>query len=694
MMSTQLPAILYPEYEKQALEWTRLRANEGQVILKKEKALAEMAAAIDYIDGNQFPVRSRAISNIVDNRIRKVVLEMVAALTDVRPIWNYETVLEAYKDQAAILNKLARGWWRNSYADRKLRSALTYSAAGGSGYIALTWNPDLPGGGDLELIPYDPRDVIPIGPVYSESIQDWQGVILRQRLPAEQVKFMFPSKAAKLTQASTASWFSSESTSGKALGAITTVWSVLRGKSRTSEKVPSDSVDLIRVYLKDASVNTGDAPVMMGDPDSNYAYTVYPIGSSHPSDGHIVDRKEAMLYPRGRLMVMTPETIMHDGPNPYWHGQFPLIRVTLDPLPWSLLGTSMVTDMIPLQNALNETLRGAEDAIGQWVRRAVIADKRAMTPSNVAAIDTRKSGGKFLVNPTAGDSFKIVEGPQLPDFYMALLQFFRNEMDENSGVKEFKQLQQMKQDPNMDSMEKFSEALSPLLKGRARSLEISLAELAEQLKVCFFQYYTASRRMQILGESGLTLEDFDYDPSNLIPDFLPGDTTQERAQTHHRNFTFTVAPDSFLGVSHVLKKMLIMQLFRANGIDIYSLWQSMDFNNIGPIPGETLPDRMVAARKLGLQIGPTPSIVEAQEQLALAQVQAQLQQIEMATQQMQMQAQQAAMGALPGQLAPSMGGVSNSGVGSQGGRPPSGNAPPQMLLKDGGTRAVVSESGT
>lgn len=692
-MSFNLPNIQYPDYERATLDWVKRKAGEGKQILNKETAFKEIGTCIDYINGEQSSIRSRAISRLTDNRIRKVILEMVSALTDVRPIWNYETVVEEYKEQASIINKLARGWWKNSYADRKLRSALTFGAVGGSGYLGLTWNESLPGGGDLELIPFDPRDVIPIGPIFSESIQDWQGVILRQRVSIETLKQLYPSKAGKLDKPGYENWFGSNLAQGKTLDVVSTVWSVLREKTRTRDTELPDSVDHIRVYLKDGSLHTGDAPILMGEPDSNWSYIVYPLGSRHPEDGHVIERKEAMLYPRGRLIVLTPVTILYDGPNPYWHGQFPLIRVTLDPLPWSILGSSIVADMIPMQDALNETLRGAEDAIGQWVRRGVVSDKRALTPANLAALDTRKSGMKILVNPIAGEAFKIIEGPALPDFYMALMQFFRNEIDENSGVKEFKQLQQMKQDPNMDNMEKFSEALSPLLKGRARSLEVSLSELAEQLKVCFFQYYTASRRMQILGRDGLTMEDFDYDPLNMIPETLPGSTTQERAQKHHRNFTFTVAPDSFLGVSHVLKKMLIMQLFRANGIDIYSLWQAMDFNNIGPIPGETLPERMVAARKLGLQMGPTPEVVEAQEKLALAQVQAQLQQMQMVQQQMQMQQQQAMMGALPGQLSPTPPEVSNSGVGPQGGRPPSGAQPPQMVLKDSGTRPVVSESG-
>ena len=703
-MGEQLNAS-YAEYERTNLSWVRQKVNEAMVMLKKERAYNDIATSIDYVNGEQFPLRSKAISNIVDNKLRKIVLEICSAMTDVRPIWNYSTYDDKYKEQAELLNKLARSWWRNSRADRKLWAALMYSCVGGSGYLALTWNPSLPGGGDLELIPFDPRNVLPIEPVYSDSIQDWQGVILRQRVSIETVKKMYPAKASAIGASGYGSWFGPEGTKGRVYDVMSTVWSILKGRTKSNEEELPGSTDLIRVYLKDNSVHTGDKPRQMGDPDSNWSYLVYPVGSINPQTGQATTVEEARLYPRGRLIVCNPDTILHDGPNFFWHGYFPVIRFTLDPLPWSLLGSSLVSDLIPIQNALNESLRGAEDAIAQWIRRGVVADKNALSPDSLKAIDTRRPGIRVLTNPNAGEGFKVLDGPQLPDFYMNLIQLYRGEIDENSGIRDFKALQQMQKNPNEEELEKMMDALSPLLRGRARSIELALAELAEMLKVCFFQYYNAPRRMQILGEKGLAIEDFDYDPGTLVPSDLPGDTREERASQHHRNFTFDVEPDSFLNVNHMMKKMMVMQLFRANGIDIYSAWQALDLDRIGPIPGDTLPERMIAARKLGLQPGPTPEIVQAQEQ-------AQLMQTQMMIQQMQAQAlmqQMAPMGQGGPQGGPGQGGPGGgpppgpggpqapptSGTGPHGGRPPSGGQPPQFLVKQGpeGPRAVVSESG-
>lgn len=668
-MSDVLPSAV-EELEKLLLAWLRARASEGQALLKKETAYTEMEKAIKAVEGRSDPreVKSQALSSVSVNRIKKIVLETTSALTDVRPIWNYDTHNEEFKKQAEILNNLARGWWKNNTVDRRLQSILMFSCTGGSGYGVLSWNKDLPGGGDFELIPMDPRDVIPIDPVYSDSIQDWRGVILRQRMPAATVKQMFPLKAHKVV-GTKSSWLPAAKQDG---AIVSSIWSLIKGSSDHAQ--PAESVEVMRVFVKDDRLLKEGGPLVMGDPGSNWAYTVYPLGSTMP-DGRIATEAEARLYPRGRLIICTPEAVLRDIPNPYWHGLFPVVRFTLDPLPWTLLGAAMVGDLSPMQVSLNEALRGLDDGVGQWVRRGVIADSRSISQENLKAIDTRKPGLRVPVNPTVGEGFKIVDGPEFPSWYMQFLEFLTSQMDELSGVRGLQQLAQMRAMPSEDVMEKYTDALSPLLRLRSRSIELSLGELAEMLKVGFFQYYDAKRRMQILGKDGTSLEDFDYDPGTLVP--AGEGSREERAVKHHRNFTFSIAPNSFLNVSHTTQKMMMLQLLRANLIDPWTAWASFDIANIGKPPAETVPERIIEARRLGLQPGPTPEQLQMQQAMMAAQAQQAIGQVAM------MQQVQPPQGQAP----------NTSGVGPQGGRPPSGGQPPQFVQKDGGTRTVVSESG-
>jgi hypothetical protein len=693
------------DHEREIVKRMKSLWVQGSGVYKQERAFQDIQTNFNYVEGSQEGNKSQALSRAFDNKIQKVVLEMTSALTDVRPIWNYETYIDAFKPQGEILNKLARGWWRSTAADRKLQSALMFSACGGSGFLSLHYDADVPGGGDLVLTPHDPRDVIPIDPIYSDSIQDWRGVIIRSSMPYEQVAATWPAKAHLLQGDLPGSWEPKlHGKKRRILELASTAWDNLTKPTGLAAKSRMNSVDVMRIYIKDDTINTGNEPVMVGDPTKNWSYWVHPVGSIHPKTGRKVSPEEAKLYPRGKLLICTPQALLWEGPNPYWHGMFPIVRLTLDPLPWTLLGSSVVSQLIPLQDGLNEALRGANDGVQQWIRPPIIADKNAVAKGYMDTLDSRKAGMKALINPTMGEGFKIGEGPNLPAWYMNLMEFYKKEMEENSGVKGLQQMQQMKQMPNSDNLDKYTEALSPLLRLRARSIELSLSELAEMLKVGFFQYYTTERRVQSLGRDGITLEDFDYDPATLVPANSSDEKEQtdrsERAQKHHKNFSFSIAPNSFLNVSHTTHRMMMLQLFRAQGLDIYSVWESMDLPKIGPIPAETIPERMIHARKLGLQQGPTPEQVAAQEAAAIAQAQAVVLQTQMMQMQMQMSPQAQGLqnaglppggGGPPGGGPPAQGGNPHSGVAQGGGRPPTGQQPPQMINKGG--RVIISESG-
>jgi hypothetical protein len=667
--------------EDKLLSWLRQKYGEGMAALKKERAFEQMSDAIRYIEGKQYTTKNKAISTIVTNRLRKIALETVATMTDVRPIWNYETYVEEYAPQGEILNKLARSWWRNTNADRRLASILLYACAGGSGYGLLTWNKELSqGDGDLELVPFDPRDVVPIDAVYSDNIQDWRGVILRQRFPVETLRKMFPSKANYII-GKELSWSPVyPDKTGKSEAVISPLWESIDMKKNLND-VPG--VDVMRAYMKDDSLNLTDATITMGEGD--WSYVVYPMGGNTP-DGTPITKDMARLYPRGRLVIFTPECVLRDIPNPHWHGQFPVIRFTLDPLPWTLLGTSLIGDLIPLQDALNQALRGTEDGLRQWVQRSVAADKRSMPKSALDALDTRMGGLKFHYNPAAGEPFKVIDGPdpQVFTLYEKIIEFFKTEIEDVSGMRGVAQLAQMGQMPSADTMERYMEALSPILRLRSRSMEISLSQLANMIKIGFYQWYSAPRRIELLGKDGVSREDFDFDPANMVP-AGHGDRAT-RTMKHQKLFSFQVAPNSWLNVSHTTQKMFMLQLLRENLMDPWTVWKQFDVADAGPQPAETVPERIKYAKELGLMQGPTPELVQAQLKLQIQQVQMQLLQMQQMMQQIQMGPE--AGGAPPGGAGP---GGSSPPKGQQG-RPPSGAIPPHFETRDGGTRPIVSES--
>lgn len=619
-MIDTLSAVQAHLYQKQTVEWVLARVVEGEALLKQDKTFQNVEKHINFVMGDQLPDRPSTLSQVTDNRTKKAVLETVAALTDIHPLFGFRSENPHYQEQVVILDKLTRAWWINSFADLRLADVVRYGSAAGSGYCEVNFDKTLEGGkGDLILTAVDPRDVIPINPRFDVSIQSWDGVIIRSMETISTLQARYGVAAAGLTPDRSGAGFASRMW-GAAKTLVQTPMSIFDTVKQTQGhnmpvKVPAK--ETFKVYLKDTRLHTGDAPITMGEPGTSWSYVVYPVGFEMPN-GRRATEKEARLYPRGRLLVVTRDRVLYDGPNPYWHGMFPIAKLTLDPWPWSLLGGSLVGDLMPMQTAINEVLNGWFDYVRKVLRPAVIADKRSVPASLWNRLDTRLPGQKIQQNPTAGRGMEFVKNDPLPDDVMEFFQFCLNEIDHLSGVANLQALMQLNQAPAADSIEKMQEALSPLLRNKSRLLECFLREVGEMIKSGFFQFYNLPRRVAILGEIGVNLTDFDYDPGTLVPALTREDAgytpdldaslpVSTRAQAHQANFTFQMTPNSLLSLSQLSRKLTYLQLFKLNLMDPWSLWESLEVPNGGSPPegAETIAQRIVAARLLGL--APDPS---------------------------------------------------------------------------------------
>ena len=322
--------------------------------------------------------------------------------------------------------------------------------------------------------------------------------------------------------------------------------------------------------------------------------------------------EDSRLYPRGRMIIATKKAVLYDGPNPYWHGMFPIAKLSLDPWPWSLLGQGLAHDLMPLQDALNETLNGILDHVRKLLRPAVVADKKVIANSSWERMDTRIPGLKIKTPAgVGGKSFEIVSPEPLPPYTMSVLTFLTSEMDYHAGTANMMALTQLQQIPGEDTIEKMQEALTPVLRLKGRLLEYFLREMGEMVKANFFQFYNMPRRVAMLGDEGMVMNDFDFDPGTLVPSLAPGDPgwepkidksipRAERAQWFHKNFTFQITPNSILSISQMGRKMMYMMLRKDMLIDRWTLYDVMEIPNGGTAPGgaQTITDRLQAEMML------------------------------------------------------------------------------------------------
>lgn len=620
-MLPELPAAT--PYDIEILKWVQQTVAEGVTLLKQDPNYSNVDMFIAYIMGEQISKRHSSLSSMCDNHLKKIVVDGTAALTDIHPLFGYQTFNKNFESQVVILDKITRAWWVNSFCDLRLADVVRYAQVCGTGYCEVNWEASLAGGkGDMVLTALDPRDVFPIAPKFDFSCQSWGGVVIHSAETVETLQRRYGNRAAGLTPDRGVSVYTSRQWGAATIGPIATPSIIDQLNQKTSaHNMPTGvaTKDVYKIYLKDDRSWTGATPITMGEPGTNWSYTVYPVGWRTP-EGKLVDPQLSKLYPRGRCIVACRDRVLYDGPNPYWHGLFPIIKFTPDPWPWSLWGCSVVGELKSMQDALNDLINGYLDHCKKLLRPTVRGDKNAVPTAVWNRFDPRLPGQKLLENPNAGKGIQLEYPEAMPMDIKNMIDFIVGEMDSNAGVINLQSLTQLEQTPAGDSIERLMEAFAPPLRLKGRVLEVALREIGEMVMGLIFQFYDLPRRVAVCGDAGVDLQDFDYDPGTLVPAMSPGDpnyidmldksrSASNRAAWHRQNFTFQITPNSLLAVSQMSRKLTYLQLWRGGLMDPWSLWEVLEIPNAGTPPdgAETITQRLQAAADLGLSGNVSPA---------------------------------------------------------------------------------------
>lgn len=685
--------------DSRVVGWLREAILEGDRINQADPSYDQAVKGMEYIVGEQFgssasttgsrvPTPPSYLPRMTINEARKVTQAHASVLTDLKPVWGYKSENPAYAQHGYLLNNLIIAWYVNTMADLELGNTVKLALAAGTADTLVEWDPHARFGGDHRIMARDFRDTLPWRPApMSRDVQDWQGVIFREEHSLNVLRGMYPTKAA-LFQATSDSLLSTlmgrfrSLTSRLVSPAVDTLGGLTSASSNLKPK--SGHVLLYRTFLDDQTRNLTLKPIPMGPPGAAWAYVVPP---------------GERLYPNKRCIVATPDAIVWDGPSPFWHGLFPFSRLKLWEVPWQFLGVSLLNDLIPVQDGINDLANDLRLGIKQWMDQTTVYDRQAVSENFMRLFDPRRPGAKVKTNPTYGDGFKKLDGPnpQVLALGLEFLQQLISKFGDLSGVANLETLLQLRQMPGADTIRTYYEAQTPTLRSEGRMIEAYIRPIAEMLKVNTFQYMTQAKRVTLLGEAALTLEDFDFDPGNLVPALQPGQPgytpeldadlpREQRAQFFHKLLTFRVTPNSLLAMDSAERKMLYLTLAREGVMDILSLLEVLEVPNIGKFPPIPLPPlkppqdvNAVIASLLGTPtgpggvppagqytLGPNGELLEIREPLTVLE---------------RLQAQQ-----LLG-LAPA--------AKTDQGRPPTAQASPHGEMKadgEGGRRPVVSET--
>lgn len=600
----ELGAEYYTPNDGRILGWLREAVQEGERVNKSDPAYDKMDEQIGYVMGQQITGDHPSyIHHVVINQCKKAIQQHASALTDLSPSFAFRTANPTFNDQAEVLNQYTKVWWVNGFVDRELLKAIQYSAACGSGDCVVEFDPNFLGG-DTRLIARDPRDTLPIRPERSGTLQDWEGITLREVHSPNKLLARYPDKqfAIRPDSGALSAIFTRFKKGVQNLtGPITTLAGLGdKDPNRRARGNAIPEVTLYRTFLKDRRVNNSGHPILIGKVGTNWSYLVEP---GKP------------LYPRGRLVIWTENGILDDTCNPYWHGLYPVSRLQLQPWPWLFFGMPILNDLRGIQDGLNVTVNDILQNISQTVNRGTIWDKSM--PTNIRKrFDPRRPNWKVQRPNNFSDGMKLADVPQLPPYVLPFLQSLFAKFDELAGTANLQQLLQLRQVPSGDTIEKYAEALTPEIRMEGRSVEYFLREVATMVKGNLFQYQSSSKKFVVLGDQANIIQNFDYDPDTMVPGMKPGQDgyipeldasipRDARAQFALNQFTFMVEPNSMLAFNSQERKMMYLQLFRAGMMDIWTLGEVMGIPNMGTPPMIPLP---VATQAVALAPGQQPAM--------------------------------------------------------------------------------------
>jgi len=677
--------------EKRKIGWLDSVSEEGLAWLKSQRGYRDFRKALDVISGGTDLKTTDYRSKLNTNPLKRNIREVVGALSKLRPFWGYSSDNKAFSANAEMMNKVARAWYLESFADRSVKEALQYAAATNRGWVRPVYRRDMygTGRGDISLLTYGSPCVLPFQLPASGDWQAAYAVTILDEMPIAMAHGMFPLYQDRLRPTSSKYWYDADIRRAARGNLISRIFG--GGTRSGQDAIRSDLFIPIRyTYVIDLTVNRTGMTIPMGEPGTSWFYEVPSVDQDIPL-GNGTFRKatttDARLYPYRRLLISSESCVMYDGPAFDWHGKLPLCGFSVDQWPWEPLGFSLVHDGYDIQTAITELERGIMDKQRAKLDLALGYDINSVTSKEARQFDPMQPRGRVGFDGSMTDMpFKPIVPPEVYKVDasdLAHLDHLYQKLDSQLMINEVSNLARARALTNSDDLEKLEELIGPVVEDISRSMEPPMRDLGDMVKYLILQYYTASRVMQCVGPDGITMEMFDFEPDSIVPSHLPGENPDHpsptaritRARTFADNLRFHILPNTLHERMQMTQKLGLIQLRKA-GVQISSqtIAESWNVGNFGTLDGNTELEKWRSEQEMMLEFAERAKIIQASlEQAAENPLGTAL-------------AQMAASGGAGGPTAgPIVGG-------SQEGRPPSGHAAPKLVSKNSGERSTITES--
>lgn len=679
------------------LGWINESTEEGQNWLKSQRGYGDFTKSFEALSGR---VSGSALpkyrSNLRTDRLKRNARELVGAIANIRPLWGYGSGNPEFSAQDAMMNKTVRAIYLKNFMDRSIKEALQWSLVTSTGWINPVYRRKRAGhgSGELMLDTYGAPSVLPVQLPMNNDWQEAYCLNLMKELPIYMAHGMFPEFQDQLKPTSSKYWYSSEIRQASQQNALQRIWNKLR---RDNSLLTDLYIPIRYSYINDLSINKTKSELMMGpwsvnphtgrpEPVASWSYKVPYVGQQiqvGEANGYpiyrVADENDARVYPYRRLIISSETCIMYDGPAYDWHGEAPLVPVTLEDWAWEAIGLNILRGGIQIQDSINQLERGVMDKHAAQLDPSLAYDINAVTRNEALTMDPMQPRGRAgFDGSVVSEPFKLVVPPEVLKVDGATMEFIahlESTMDHQMAIRDVVALAKARAlGGTAGDLEKIMEADGPVVRDISRNVEQTLSKIGDQVKYLVLQYFTAQRLMRMVGASSVTTETFDFDPASLIPSHMPGENPNresfsdkiQRARYFAANLECYILPHTAHEITQMTHKLGLIQLKKAGvKMDSRTLAESWDVDYGTKPEGNTPYER--AANEM---------IDDATQMIRVRKI---------ADSQMM---EPAIPGADGGPGKPPMPIQQKNPEG----RPPSGQVAPHLESKDGGARSTIAES--
>jgi len=634
--------------------WCKQQVDDGIAYQEQEPGFEQLKESIRILSGypdEALATKQRDLrySKLRTNRLKRNLREMVNSLSEIRYIPGYHSNNPEVSGQAEVLNKRAQFWYFDQFVDLKIKKGVQWMAISPRGWLEIAYRrmPGERGRADIDIIAHSFADVVFTGMPESGDFQEaYTGTIIKD-LPPYLAHSLWPDHQHMLIPDRETPTGFFEKVREKAKEIVSEVFTT--SPEKATAKNPT--VRLYYQFILDLSINRSGKTMKMGyekkkKPDGTteetktpWSYEVpslgTPILSGYDSGGvpvyKMATAEDARIFPGRRLVVFNDragDEALYDGPMWDWHGKIPLVKLSGDS--WPFGDFSMVHDVSNIQETIDEIGRITHQMIRNRYNPSLKYNMRAVARNDAKSIRTDVTGQRIGYNGSEGSGDQVVTSLLPKEFYTldsSVFEFVKNlteQEDYQMGVRDISALGKMKSGASTDSLEKILELAGPIVKGISRDMERSMRDLADMFKFMVFQYDTTPTLLRIIGPDGITPENYDYKPGNLVPSHLPGEnkdkpsvfTDQQRAKYMADHISFIIMPGTLHQITQTSQKLVFLQLWKMQyPLDPWTLGEVLQLGNVGKVPdgANTMIEKWMAWQKMKMEF--TASLAAEAQQL-------------------------------------------------------------------------------